>query len=221
MQKKCNYLSQKVYKTKDNLTDMEKKVQQLTQHLEENVLKQKVLAQEKDQAGAHFIVQEKNMQAKICALQEEKNEMKVGGGPGARPFRGSRTVTPLGSLWLQTSLRKTQEELEESLKKQSVSEGAAEVSKRYQLELEEERFRLARDLDALRQKVGAAVHPEFSAVGGTLTERSGRALCFWFSDRKRQAGEQGPKGGEESGGTQASSRDDEKHRAAKRKRKVT
>lgn len=88
MQKKCNYLSQKLQKATDNLMDMEKKGEQLMLHLEESVLKQKVLEQEKDQAGASFIVQEKNMQAKICALQEEKNEMKVGGGNGARPFGG-------------------------------------------------------------------------------------------------------------------------------------
>lgn len=60
---------------------MEKKIEQVTQHLQENVLKQKVLEQEKDQAGAHFIMQEKNLQAKICALQEEKNEIKVSRGP--------------------------------------------------------------------------------------------------------------------------------------------
>lgn len=77
VQKKCNYLSQKLRKANDDVIDMEKKVEQVTQHLKENVLKQKVLEQEKDQAGAHFIMQEKNMQAKICNLQEEKNEIKV------------------------------------------------------------------------------------------------------------------------------------------------
>lgn len=43
----------------------------------ENVLKQKVLKHKKDQAGAHFITQEKNMQAEISRLQDEKNEIKV------------------------------------------------------------------------------------------------------------------------------------------------
>lgn len=91
MQKKCNYLSQKLHKAKDNLTDMEKKVEQLMQHLEENVLKQKVLEQEKDQAGTHFIMQEKNMQAKICNLQEEKNELKVSvETPERVPSRGPK-----------------------------------------------------------------------------------------------------------------------------------
>lgn len=65
---------------------------------------------------------------------------------------------------MQTSLRKTQEELEEALKKLSVSEGAAEVSKRYQLELEEEKARLAKDLDHLRQKVGQPAETPRSEV---------------------------------------------------------
>lgn len=82
MQKKFNYLYQKLRKAKDDVADMEKKVEQVMQHLKENVLKQKVLEQEKDQAGAHFIMQERNMQAKICNLQEEKNELKVSLGPG-------------------------------------------------------------------------------------------------------------------------------------------
>lgn len=70
MQNKYNHLSKKFQKAKDSESDMEKKVKQLTQDLKENVLKQKVLQQEKDQAGA-------NMQAKICRLQDEKNEIKV------------------------------------------------------------------------------------------------------------------------------------------------
>lgn len=77
MQEKYNYLHQKLHKANNDVIDMEKKVEQVTQHLRENVLKQKVLEQEKDQAGAHFLTQEKNMQAKICCLQEEKNELKV------------------------------------------------------------------------------------------------------------------------------------------------
>lgn len=77
MQKKYNHLSQKFQRATDSESDLEKKVKQLTQHLQENVLKQKVLQQEKDQAGVHFIMKEKNMQAKICSLQDEKNEIKV------------------------------------------------------------------------------------------------------------------------------------------------
>lgn len=80
LQKKYSYLSKNLRKARDDVTDMEKKVEQVTQHLKENLLKQKALEQEKDQAGAHFIMQEKNMQAKICSLQEEKNEIKVNRG---------------------------------------------------------------------------------------------------------------------------------------------
>lgn len=57
---------------------------------------------------------------------------------------------------MQACLRKTQEELEESLKKLSVSEGAAEVNKRYQLELEEERAQFIKNLDTFKQKVQAS-----------------------------------------------------------------
>lgn len=84
MQKKYNHLSKKFQQAKDSESDMEKKVKQLTQQLQENVLKQKVLQQEKDQAGAHFITKEKNMQAKICSLQDEKNEIKVREGVMSR-----------------------------------------------------------------------------------------------------------------------------------------
>lgn len=77
MQKKYNDLHKKYCNAKDQGIDLEKKVEQVTKHLKENVLKLKVLGQEKDQAGAHFIMQEKNMQVKICNLQEEKNEIKV------------------------------------------------------------------------------------------------------------------------------------------------
>lgn len=44
-------------------------------------------------------------------------------------------------------------ELEESLKKLSVNEGAAEVNKRYQIELEGERARLVKDVDSFKHKV--------------------------------------------------------------------
>lgn len=159
MQKKYNDLYKKYSKAKDQGTDLEKKVEQITKHLKENVLKLKVLEQEKDQAGAHFIMQEKNMQAKICNLQEEKNEIKVGLGttrvqdkPQPVPSRVPQPW-PLWILWLQTSLRKTQVELEESLKKLSVNEGAAEVNKRYQIELEGERARLVKDVDTFKHKV--------------------------------------------------------------------
>lgn len=70
-------MSQKLHKAKDSLSDTEKKVEQLTQHLKESVVEQKGLEHEKHQAGADYIRQEKSMQAKFCHLQEQKNEMKV------------------------------------------------------------------------------------------------------------------------------------------------
>lgn len=76
---------------------MEKKVKQLTQQLQENALKQKVLQQEKDQAGAHFITREKNLQAKICSLQDEKNEIKVRLGVMSW-FSNSRHLFPTCNL---------------------------------------------------------------------------------------------------------------------------
>lgn len=163
LQKKYNYVSQKLHKAKDSLSDMEKKVEQLTQHLKESVLEQRGSEQEKHQAGADYIRQEKTMQAKICNMQEQKNEMKVSLRPRRRwwdtwalPFICSQPVTPLGSLPFQTCLQKTEEELEEALKKLAVSEAATEVSKRYQLELEEERSRLIKDLDTIEWKVWTA-----------------------------------------------------------------
>lgn len=97
MQKKDNRLSQKFQKAKDSESDMEKQVKQLTQHLKESVLKEKVLQQEKDQAGAHFTTQEKNMQAKICSLQDEKNEIKVREG-GMSHFSISLHLIPTCNL---------------------------------------------------------------------------------------------------------------------------
>ncbi|XP_029694363.1 myosin-11-like [Takifugu rubripes] len=128
MQKKYNHLSQKLQQAKDSESDMEKKAKQLTQQLQENVLKQKVLQQEKDQADTDFIMREKNMQARICSLQDEKKEIKA-------------------------CLQKTEEELDETLKKLSMSEGAVEVSKQFQLELEEERSQLIRNLDTFEQQM--------------------------------------------------------------------
>lgn len=95
MQKKYNHLSQKFQRAKDSESD--KKVKQLTQHIQENVLKQKVLQQEKDQAGVHFITKEKNMQAKICSLQDEKNEIKVREGVMS-PFTISLHLFPTCNL---------------------------------------------------------------------------------------------------------------------------
>lgn len=99
MRKKYNYLSQKFHKAKDSVSAMEKEVEQLTKRLQENILKQKVLEQEKDQAGACFVMQEKNLQAKICSVQEEKNEIKVrSGGGSAFPCMSSQPVTSLDPL---------------------------------------------------------------------------------------------------------------------------
>lgn len=96
-------MSQKLHKAKDSLSAMESKVEQLTQHLKESVLEQKGLEQQKQQAGEDYIRQEKAMQAKICHLQEQKNEMKVSSRPRRRrwdtralPFICSPTRNPSG-----------------------------------------------------------------------------------------------------------------------------
>lgn len=53
----------------------------------------------------------------------------------------------------QTKVRELQQELADSLKKQSMSEAFLEVNTRYRNELEEEKNRLLKDLERLRGKV--------------------------------------------------------------------
>lgn len=70
---------------------------------------------------------------------------------------------PLPLLFLcQTKVRELQQELADSLKKQSMSEAFLEVNTRYRTELEEEKSRLSKDLERLRGKVpvnpGSSLH---------------------------------------------------------------
>lgn len=53
----------------------------------------------------------------------------------------------------QAKVRELQQELADSLKKQSMSEAFLEVNTRYRKELEEEKSRLSKDLERLRGKV--------------------------------------------------------------------
>lgn len=63
---------------------------------------------------------------------------------------------PLLSL-RQNKVRELQQELADSLKKQSMSEAFLEVNTRYRNDLEEEKTRLFKDLDRLRGKVPVAL----------------------------------------------------------------
>lgn len=62
-------------------------------------------------------------------------------------------LLPPLSLHHQTKGRELQQELADSLKKQSMSEAFLEVNSRYRNDLEEEKTRLCKDLERLRGKV--------------------------------------------------------------------